>query len=303
MASYFDEIARNKVKSVALMVVFGAFYLLIIGVVALLLGVGGFGLTITLMLGALLLFVFAIFAYFQGGMIALKIARAQPADQKQYPQLFDIVEGLAASAQVPMPKIYIVNDPSPNAFATGRNKKHAYIAVTTGLLSMMNKNELEGVIAHEMSHVYDNDIQFMMLAIAFGGAIGLLAVVVRSMFFFGGVGNGRGRNEGALLIVGLVVGILAPLFALLIRLAISRNREYMADANGARMIRAPGYLANALQKIDGYMKNPQGTPVRTANEVTAPMYFSNPFKGQNVMSLFSTHPPTSERIKRLEKMY
>ena len=147
-----------------------------------------------------------------------------------------------------MPAVYIINDPNPNAFATGRDKKHASIAVTSGLLSMMNKSELEGVIGHEMSHVYNNDIQFMMIAVVFAGVIGLLAALIRNMFLFGGLG-GNNRGGGYVLIIALVMSIIVPIIALMIRLAISRRREYMADANGARITRSPQSLASALQKI------------------------------------------------------
>ncbi len=202
-----------------------------------------------------------------------------------------------------MPDIYVINDPNPNAFATGRDKKHASIAVTSGLLSMMSKSELEGVIAHEMSHIYDNDMQFMMLAVVFAGAIGLLAAVIRNMFFFGGISGNRNGGNVVILVIALVMSIVAPLMAMLIRLAISRNREYMADANGARITRSPQSLASALQKIQGFTSKPGAPPVRSANDMTASLYFSSPLTGKQVSNLFSTHPPIEERIKKLQAMY
>lgn len=305
MASFFDEIARNKLKSFLLMGLFTAFFMLIIYVIVyLLIGLSGPAATLVLFLGFIIILLYATVVYFTGDRLALKMSGAQPADSTQYSSLYSIVEGIAAATQVPMPKIFIVNDPSPNAFATGRNKKVSAIAVTSGLLAMMQKRELQGVIAHEMSHISNGDMQFMMIAIIFAGAIGIIAAVIRGMFFFGGIRNGR-NNEGSaiLLIVALVIGVLAPIFALLIRLAISRRREYMADANGARITRDPQGLAAALTKIKGYTTAPKVAPVKNANEVNAPMYFSNPLSGANVMNLFSTHPPIDERIRRLEKMY
>ncbi len=301
MTSFFDEIARNRLKSALLLFVFFLFFTGIILLFAHVLGVGMLG---GLIVGAVLVAAYALFAYFMGGKMVLKISRAQEADQKQYHYLYDIIEGLASAIQVKMPGVYVINDPNPNAFATGRNKNHAYIAVTTGLLSIMDKKELQGVIAHEMSHVADNDILYMLIAVVFAGAIGLIASSIRMSVMFGGFqARGGRRNDGGLImLIALVIGFLAPLFALLLRLAISRRREYMADANGARLIRDPHSLASALTKIRDYMKNPQSRPVMHANDITSSLYFSNPLKG-GFSNLFSTHPPIDERIKKLQQMY
>jgi heat shock protein HtpX len=300
MTSFFDEISANRIKSILLMLVFGLIFAGIIFLFVALLGGGILGFVI----GGLIVIAYAAFSYFYGSKLVLKMSKAQVADKEQYKQLYDTVEGLALASQIPMPTVYIVNDPSPNAFATGKNKKHASIAVTTGLLAMMNKNELEGVIAHEMSHIANNDIQFMLFAVIFAGVIGLVAAFIRSIFLFGMIGGSGERNGGGiLLLVGLIVGILAPIFALLIRLAISRKREYMADANGARIIRAPDHLASALKKIEMYEKKPMAQPVRNSNEITAPLYFENPLSKKSFMNLFSTHPPIEDRIKKLEQMY
>jgi len=300
MTSFFDEINQNRMKSILLMLVFGAIFAGIVYLLALFVGgIVGFGI------GIVIIIAYALFTYFYGSKLVLKMSRAQPADPKQYPQLFSIVQDLALAGQIKVPSIYIVNDPSPNAFATGKNRDHASVAVTTGLLSMMNKNELEGVLAHEMSHIEDNDIQFMLFAVVFAGAIGLVAALVRNMFLFGALGSGGRRNEGIFLIIGLVVGLLAPLFAILLKLAISRRREYMADANGARIIRAPSYLANALKKIQAYEQKPANVapPTAHANEINSSLYFANPFKSKSLMNLFSTHPPIEDRIAKLEQMY
>ncbi len=298
MASYFDEIAKNRIKSVLLMMFFSVLFVAIIFLVTIYFGIGPFGLVIALALVA----IYAVFVYTSGDKMVLRLSGAKEADKQKYSALYSVVEGLAAANQIPVPKVYIINDPNPNAFATGKNRKHASVAVTAGLLSMMNREELQGVIAHESSHIIDNDIQFMMIAVIFAGAIGIAAAFVRMTFFFGGLGGNR--NNGLLiLLIGLAVGLLAPLFALLVRLAISRRREYMADANGARIIRDPRALASALKKIKGYEIDPNAAPVRHANEVTASLYFANPLRASSIMNIFSTHPPIDERIKRLEKMY
>ncbi len=299
MASFFDEIARNKFKSIMLMAIFMVFFAAIVYFFVWAFGGGIFAFLI----GVVLIGMYAAFVYFYGDTITLKVAGAKEADKSKYPLLYSTVEGLSSATQVPMPKVYIMADPNPNAFATGRNKKVSAIAVTSGLLAMMDKRELEGVIAHEMSHIADNDVQFMMIAIVFGGAIGLIAAVLRMSLFFGGFRRTQGEAGIILLIVALVVGILAPIFALLIRLAISRKREYMADANGARLTRDPKGLADALTKIKNYTAQPNAQGVKAANEVNGSMYFSNPFHGKSLMNIFSTHPPIDERINRLKKMY
>lgn len=299
MASFFDEIARNNLRSIILMVIFTLFFagIIFVFVTAFQSGVFGFALGLLIILG------FACYTYFLGDQLILKVSRAQPADRKQYSMLYDVVEGLAAATQIPAPKVYIINDPNPNAFATGKNRKVASIAVTTGLLSIMNRNELQGVISHEISHIADNDMLFMMLAVVYAGSIGLFAAFARNMLFWGGFRNERGEAGLIILVIALVLSILAPIFALLVRLAISRRREYMADANGARITRDPASLASALKKIEKYELGPTAQPVMHANEITASLYFANPFTSRSVMNLFSTHPPIEDRINRLQHMY
>jgi heat shock protein HtpX len=298
MASFFDEIARNNLKSFLLLAIFTIFFMGVIYFVVYLFGGGLFAFA----LGAMVVVLYAAFTYYSGDRVVLAISKAKVADEKQYQNLYASVEGLSSAMQIKMPKIYIINDPNPNAFATGRRSKPS-IAFTTGLLQTMSRDELEGVISHELSHISDNDILVMTIAIAFAGAIGLIAAYLRLSFFFGGF-EGRGRgNSGLLMLIALAIGLLAPLFALLTRLAISRRREYMADANGARVTRNPAELASALKKIQSYEKNPRSTPVVHANEVTASLYFANPFKASSMMNLFSTHPPIEERIRRLQAMY
>lgn len=298
MASFFDEIARNNIKSILLMLLFSILFALVVYLFVVFTGGGIF----SLFLGLIFIIAYAFFTYFAGDKVVLAVSRAKPADRSKYQQLYDVIEGLAAAIQVPMPKVYIINDPNPNAFATGASKKKASVAVTSGLLAMMNRTELEGVLAHEMSHIQDNDMKFMMIAIVYAGVIGLAAAFIRNMLFWGVGGNRRGNN-GLLIIIAIAVGILAPIFALLIRLAISRRREYMADANGARLIRNPSALESALKKLLQYEKDPRSVPLASANELTASLYFSNPFKANSIMNLFSTHPPLQDRIDRLQKMY
>jgi len=299
MASFFDEIAKNQVKSLVLMLLFGMLFALVIFAVVVLFGGGLFAFVFGLVLVA----IYALLTYQYGSRIVLAVSKATEADPKQYPTLYSVVEGLALATQIKMPKVYIINDPNPNAFATGKHSAPC-VAVTTGLLQMMNKQELQGVIAHEISHVADNDVQVMTIAIAFAGVIGLVAVLMRNMLMFGGNLGGKRNESGAIiLLLAFVVGLLAPFFALLIRLAVSRKREYMADANGARITRDPRSLANALKKLKAYSANPGAQSLRSANEVTAQMYFANPFTKSNVVGLFSTHPPIDDRIAILEKMY
>jgi heat shock protein HtpX len=295
MASFFDEINRNRIKSILLMAIFGGFFAAIIYLIIIILGGGPLAFGV----GIAVIALYAIFSYEMGSKIVLKLSGAKKADPKQYPSLYNIVEGLAVANQLKVPEIYIVNDPNPNAFATGKNRNNASIAVTTGLLSMMSKEELEGVLAHELSHIYNNDIQFMLIAVVFAGVIGLVAAFFRGFLFFG---NDREGN-GIFLLIALAIGILAPIFAMILRLAISRRREYMADANGARITRAPMHLSSALKKIQEYGKNPNATPVRNANGINASLYFANPLSAKSIINLFSTHPPIEERIKRLDKMY
>lgn len=297
MTSFFDEISRNRLRSVLLMALFSLIFFVFIYLFVEYLGGGPFAMVV----GGIVIVGYALFSYFQGSKVVLAISHAKKASKKDYPSLFSAVEGLSSASQIPMPEVYVINDPNPNAFATGRDRKHASVAVTSGLLSMMDKNELQGVIAHEISHIYDNDIQFMMLAVVFAGVIGLLAGFIRTMFWFGA--GGRRNGNGVILVVALVMSVVAPIMALLVRLAISRRREYMADANGARITRSPASLASALQKIQAYTSKPNAPPVAHANDMTAPLYFSNPLKKESFTNMFSTHPPITERIKRLKEMY
>jgi heat shock protein HtpX len=240
-----------------------------------------------------------IFSYWYSDKIVLKLHHARPATRQDNFDLWTVTENLAITAGLPMPKLYIVDDPAPNAFATGRNKNHAVICVTSGLLGMMDKNELQGVIAHEMSHIGNKDMLLSTVVVVLTGFISLLSnFFLRSMWFGGGRrNNNQGEAGGILMIVGIVFAILSPIIALIIQLAISRKREFLADASGALLTRYPEGLASALRKIGAY-----GAPMKTANTADAHLFISNPFGSKAVSSiqkLFMTHPPVDERIRAL----
>ena len=242
-----------------------------------------------------------IVAYWKSDSIALASARAIPADPVEYHELHQVVENLAITAGLPKPRVYIINDPAPNAFATGRDKDHAAIAVTTGLISMMNRSELEGVIAHELSHIGNRDILLSTVVVVLVGLIALASNFFLRSMMFGGMGGGRGNNdrEGGniiFLILGIIGIILAPIVATMIQLAISRKREFLADASGALLTRYPEGLASALAKIEQYNK-----PMLHSSTATAHLFIANPFgsKSEFMSKLFATHPPTEERIKAL----
>ena len=235
--------------------------------------------------------------YWFSDKVVLKMYRAQGVSRAQAPELYDIVESLSRSAGLPMPKVYIIPQGSPNAFATGRNPKHAAVAVTSGILQILDRNELAGVLSHELAHVKHRDILISTISAVMAGAITMLASMARWAALFGGFGGDRRRGEGSVLPY-LVMMILSPIAALLIQMAISRSREYMADKDGAKMSGHPLWLAGALRKLQQGVRL---TPME-ANPSTAHMFIINPLRGGGIQSLFSTHPPLEERISRLEMM-
>lgn len=239
-------------------------------------------------------------AYWFSDKVALSSAGAQEADPNEYRELHRIVENLAITAGLPKPRVYIINDPAPNAFAAGRNKEHAVVAVTTGLMQRLDRNELEGVIAHELAHIGNRDILVMTVAVVLAGFVAMIADIFLRMSFFGG--GDRDSKGNALFAILAVVGIiLAPIAAQLIQMAISRRREYLADATGALLTRYPDGLANALRKISSYE-----APMERASHATAHLFISNPFgahdAGKFVANLFATHPPVEKRIEALASM-
>ncbi|MDP2183468.1 MAG: zinc metalloprotease HtpX [Actinomycetota bacterium] len=299
----YDQISSNKFKSVLLVAVF----------VALVLAVGwAFGYASNWGSGGLVLAVVVAFAmtwgsYWYSDRIVLSISRARPVDREMEPYLVNVVEGLSIAAGIPVPKAYVIDDQAPNAFATGRNPQHAAIAVTRGLVEKLDRLELEGVIAHEMSHIKNYDTLVQTLAAVMAGTVVLLSEwMIRSWWWGGGrrrggSSEGGGQIQAVLALVAVALLILSPLFAALIQMAISRKREYLADANGALITRYPEGLAGALRKIAGDTHR-----LGVANKATESLYIYNPLKdyrgGRGLNALFDTHPPIEDRIKRLEAM-
>ncbi len=230
-----------------------------------------------------------IFSYWQSDKIALSLSKAVPADPVQYPDLHNIVENLAITAGLPKPRVYIIHDQSPNAFATGRDKEHSAVAVTDGLLKILDRSELEGVIAHELAHIGNRDILLATIVVMLVGFVSLLAD-----FFLRANLHGDRNNKNPLAIVGVVLIILSPIIAKLIQLAISRKREFLADATAVLLTRYPEGLARALQKIEASHQ-----PLQHAHQATAHLFIANPFTAKSISNLFSTHPRTEDRVKAI----
>ncbi len=237
------------------------------------------------------------FSYWYSDKIVLKISGAKEANHDNYRELFHIVENLCITAGLKMPKIYIIQDPAPNAFATGRNQKHSAVAVTSGLLERLNRTELEGVISHELSHIGNRDILISTIIVVLVGFIALLSDFFLRFSIFGGRNRDDNRAGAILMIAGIVLAILAPIAVTLIQLAVSRKREFLADASGALLTRYPEGLVSALEKISQY-----SGAIKHANRATAHLYISNPLGIKKISKLFMTHPPLEERIKALKEM-
>lgn len=236
-----------------------------------------------------------IFSYWYSDKIAIKMAGAIPADENTYRDLHNIVENLAITAGLPKPKVFIINDSAPNAFATGRNKEHASVVVTSGLLQILNKTELEGVIAHELSHIGNRDILVSTVAVVLAGFVSIVSDMFLRTRMFRSNRDNDSRAGGILMLIGIILAILAPIFAMLIQLAISRKREFLADASGALLTRYPEGLASALQKISQY-----SATMQRASNATAHLFIANPFgPGRKIGKLFMTHPPVEERVAAL----
>lgn len=237
-------------------------------------------------------------SYWFSDKIVLKMYRAREASEAESPELYHIVSSLAQKAQIPMPRVYIIDQDSPNAFATGRNPSNGVVAVTTGIMRIMNRNELEGVLAHELSHIKHRDILVQTIAASLAGAITMLANIARFAAFFGGGSSDDDEGGGNILSI-IIFSMIAAFAAILIQLAISRSREYLADEGGARLSGNPLFLANALKKLSAGVSK---VPMHNVKPSTEPMFIVNPLRGKGVLSLFSTHPPVEERIRRLEEM-
>ena len=272
---------------------------LMVGLTVLLVMAGGALGGRTWMIGA---FVIAVamngFSYWFSDKIVLKMYKAQEVTEKEAPEFYRVVRDLAARAELPMPKVYLIPSDGPNAFATGRNPHHAAVAATRGILKILNREELAGVMAHELAHVKNRDILIGTIAAAIAGAISMLATMAQFAMIFGGFGGDRRDDRGGGIIGMLAVMILAPIAAMLIQMAISRSREYQADATGAKICGNPLWLASALKKLDMASKR---IPL-DANPATAHMFIVNPLRGGGMASLFSTHPPMDDRIARLETL-
>ncbi|HRU06041.1 MAG TPA: zinc metalloprotease HtpX [Candidatus Brocadiia bacterium] len=300
--TYLDHIAHNRRVSVLLMF----FMTALLGVVGAALGAAWeqpwAGVAAAVVVAGLLL----LASYYAGDSAILAMSHAREIEKKDHPQLFNVVEELSIAAGLPMPKVYIIEEPAPNAFATGRDPQHASVAITRGLLEKLNREELQGVMAHEMSHVRNYDIRYAMLMAVMAGAIVLLCDFFWRMAFYGGLGGrrrsssgrGGGGAQAVLVVVALLFAILAPIVATLIQLAVSRKREYLADASAVELTRYPEGLASALQKIAG-----DPTPLHAASRATQHLFICNPVKKLGDRdSVFSTHPPISERIARLRAL-
>jgi heat shock protein HtpX len=297
----YDQIASNKRRSFLLVLFFLGLIFLLAWVFDQLVGMGQAGIAFAVSLAVGM----TAGSYFYSDRVVLAMSRARPVEKAEFPYLYNVVEGLALAAGIPAPKCYVIEDTAPNAFATGRNPEHSVVVVTTGLLEKLNRLELEGVVAHEMSHIRNYDVLLQTLTVVMVGVVALLSDWMRRSFWWRGMrrqGSDRERGGGAgglIVALGLVLAMLSPLAAQLIRLAVSRRREFLADASGALLTRYPAGLASALRKIAADKE-----PLEAANKATAHLYIVNPLKdlGGAVNRLFSTHPPIEDRIAALEKM-
>jgi len=292
MATLYQERSQNTFKTWLLM---GGF---LVVVIALGYGVSWYYGSPLILYGAI---IFALLmnvgSYWFSDKLVLSMTGAKPASRAEHFDLYTITENLSITAGLPMPKLYVVDDPAPNAFATGRDEKHAVVAVTTGLLSMMTRPELEGVIAHELSHVKNKDMLVMTVAVVLAGFVAIVADIFLRMSLFGGGDRDSGRGGALFAVIAIVGIILAPIAAQLIQLAISRRREYLADSSGAILTRYPEGLASALQKIGSY-----AGPMKSANHATAHLFIGSPFGAKAASAInrmFATHPPVESRIKAL----
>lgn len=297
----YEEISQNKRNSLFLVAIFILLILILAEVIGLYTGIGYYAL----LFAAIFSFVMAFVSYYNGDKIVLGISRAKLIEKKDNPQLYNVVEELAIASGLPLPKIYIIDDTAPNAFATGRNPQTASIAVTKGLLLKLNRDQLQGVIAHELSHVKNYDILFCTLIAVLVGVVALLCDFMRRSMFYGGRSRnrsrgGKGGGDGLLVLIMVLLAIFAPLFAQIIRFAVSRQREYLADATAAQITRYPEGLASALEVISNDKE-----VLEVANRATQHLYIVNPIKPLEARAhnnVFSTHPPIEERIQRLRAM-
>ncbi len=296
----YEQITRNKWKSFFLIIFFLGLIFVLTWVFGELTGLGAHGLILAAIIAILMTFG----SYYASDKIVLAISKAKPIEKKDYPYLYNVVEGLAIAAGLPKPRCCLIDDTAPNAFASGRNPRNSVIVVTKGLLEKLNRVELEGVIAHEMAHIKNYDVLVQTLAVVMVGIVALLSDwILRSFLWGGGKRKGRSRGGGGaaalFILIAILLATLSPLVAQLLRFSISRKREFLADASGALLTRYPPGLASALRKLAEDRE-----PLEVANKATAHLYIVNPLKDIKgaVNKLFSTHPPIEERIAALEKM-
>lgn len=296
----YEQISANKRRSALLILGFALLVAAVVVVINVLFGGGLVGFVVALVVAVAL----SVGSYYNSDRIALAMSRARPADPREYARYHNLVEGLCIASGLPKPRLYVVDDPAPNAFATGRNPKHAAIAVTTGLLEKMNRVELEGVLAHELSHIKNYDVLVMTLAVTMVGVVALLADFFLRFAFWGGTRrDDRGPAGGILAIFGIVLLALAPLVARLMQFAVSRRREYLADASGVSLTRYPPGLVSALRKLQQ-----DRTVIASASKATAHLWIEEPLELEHKSAatrfnrLFATHPPLEDRIAALEAM-
>ncbi|MDP3013973.1 MAG: zinc metalloprotease HtpX, partial [Candidatus Subteraquimicrobiales bacterium] len=291
----YEQIASNIRRSWLIIIIFSLFVIFLGYIFGELTEMGNSGI----FFAAIIAIVMSWTSYYHSDKIVLAMSKARPVEKNEYPYLYNTVEGLSIAAGIPRPKMYVIDDSAPNAFATGRDPEHSAIAVTTGLLEKLNRLELEGVIAHEMSHIKNYDIRLATLAVVMVGIIALLSDWLRRSFWWGGRRrrDDGGQLRGILVLIGLVLAILAPLIAELMRMALSRQREFLADVSGAMLTRYPEGLASALEKLASDTE-----PLEVANKATAHLYIVNPLKdiGGAINNLFNTHPPIEERVEKLK---
>lgn len=286
----YSEIASNKRKTWLVIALFGVIIGLLGWIISNIYATPMF-FYLALIIGG----VYALIQYFAAAKLAVTMNGAREVTKKEEPRLYRTVENLAITTGMPMPKVYVMEDPGLNAFATGRDPNHAVVCATRGLLNVMDDDELEAVMAHEMGHVQNYDIRVMMIVFGLVSAIGLIADLIMHMFWFSGDDD---RQPNPLFIaLGIVAAILAPFVALLVQMAVSRRREYLADSTGALTTRYPEGLARALEKIRDH-----GSATQRSNSATAHLFFANPLKGKSIAKMFSTHPPVDDRIARLRNM-
>jgi heat shock protein HtpX len=297
----YEQISSNKRKSVFLILFFVVLIFVLSWVFGQLFEIGPYAVVLAIIIAIAMTFG----SYYASDKIVLAVSRARPVTKKEYPYLYNVVEGLAIAAGLPKPRCYIIDDTAPNAFASGRNPKNSVVVVTKGLLEKLNRVELEGVIAHEMAHIKNYDVLVQTLSVVMVGIVALLSDWILRSFFWGGRGrrrssSHRGGNAMAIIaLVGILLAVFSPLIAQLLRFSVSRKREFLADANGALLTRYPPGLASALKKLDADRE-----ALEVANKATAHLYIVNPLKDikGKANKMFSTHPPVEERIAALEKM-